>query len=155
MLVATDVAARGLHVPSLRCVVNYDLPLVDQDLVHRLGRAGHGHAGFAEAFAFVDPDEADRWKRLARLCELDSRLQKVPAEAMPRELREERKQPTERKKLDPRQKARADKRARRERTETLRAKNDLQAATRGRLRGKQAGKPLSRTERPGGGARRA
>lgn len=155
VLVATDVAARGLHVPSLRCVVNYDLPLVDQDLVHRLGRAGHGHAGFAEAFAFVDPDEADRWKRLARLCELDPRLQKVPAEAMPRELREERKQPAERKKLDPRQKARADKRARRERTEKLRAKNDLQAATRGRLRGKQAGKPLSRTERPGGGARRA
>jgi ATP-dependent RNA helicase RhlE len=112
VLVATDVAARGLHVPSLRCVVNYDLPLVDQDLVHRLGRAGHGHAGFAEAFAFVDPDEADRWKRLARLCELDPRLQKVPAEAMPRELREERKQPAERKKLDPRQKARADKRAR-------------------------------------------
>ena len=80
----------------------------------------------------------------------------APAEGARRgELREERKQPAERKKLDPRQKARADKRARRERTEKLRAKNDLQAATRGRLRGKQAGKPLSRTERPGGGARRA
>ena len=42
VLVATDVAARGLHVPGIRLVVNYDLPVAPEDWVHRVGRAAHG-----------------------------------------------------------------------------------------------------------------
>ncbi len=154
VLVATDVAARGLHVPALRCVVNYDLPMVDQDLVHRLGRAGHGHAGFAEAFAFVDPDEGDRWKRLAKACDLDPRLTPMPAEVRPRE-RAERRTDTrsERSPQAKRERAKADRKAKRERLETFRKRRDEQAAKRGRLRGKGAGKPLDTAMRPGKGVR--
>ena len=153
VLVATDVAARGLHVPSLRCVVNYDLPLVDQDLVHRLGRAGHGHAGFAEAFAFVDPDEGDRWKRLAKACELDPRLKPAPAAVQPRE-RVEKRATNDRSPQARREKARTDRKQRKERVEAFRKARDEQAARRGRLRGKQAGKPLDLATRPGKGVRR-
>ena len=154
VLVATDVAARGLHVPALRCVVNYDLPLVDQDLVHRLGRAGHGHAGFAEAFAFVDPDEQTRWKRLAKLCDLDARLARMPSEVAPREVRStrtgSRPAPTE---ASRREQARAEKKVRRERLAAMRKLRDQQAASRGRLRGKQRGKPIDAAMRPGKGVR--
>jgi len=153
VLVATDIAARGLHIPTLRCVVNYDLPLVDQDLVHRLGRAGHGHAGFAEAFAFVDPDERTRWRRLARLCELDSRLQKVPTGVLPPPIRDARGKTVEQVQAAIREKAREEKRARNDRAKAFRTKRDKQATSRGRLRGKQAGKPLVASERPGRGAR--
>jgi len=154
VLVATDVAARGLHVPALRSVVNYDLPLVDQDLVHRLGRAGHGHAGFAEAFAFVDPAESDRWRRLAKLCELDARLARVPESVAPRTTRA-RTEPRSAVSKDAakRERARTEKRARRDRAEAMRKLRDQQAASRGRLRGKQAGKPLDTSMRPGKGVR--
>ena len=48
VLVATDVAARGLDIPQLPLVVNYDLPLVAEDYVHRVGRTGRaGMAGSA------------------------------------------------------------------------------------------------------------
>ena len=41
VLVATDVAARGLDIPSLPLVINFDLPMVAEDYVHRIGRTGH------------------------------------------------------------------------------------------------------------------
>ncbi len=151
VLVATDVAARGLHVPALRCVVNYDLPLVDQDLVHRLGRAGHGDADFAEAFAFVSPDDQDRWKRLARHCEIDPRLKPLPEGALPAEARRASTQPPEARR---RATARQQKRERLERVEAFRKRRDEQAAQRGRLRGKQSAKPIASGSRPGKGARR-
>lgn len=68
VLVATDVAARGLHVPAVRTVVNYDLPLLPEEYVHRVGRAGHG-GGFAESFTFLEPtpEERARWERIATL----------------------------------------------------------------------------------------
>ena len=65
-LVATDVAARGLHVPRIRTVVNYDVPLMPEDFVHRVGRAGHG-GGAAESFSFVDPLEQTAWSRVVEL----------------------------------------------------------------------------------------
>ncbi|NBO46927.1 MAG: DEAD/DEAH box helicase [Actinobacteria bacterium] len=155
VLVATDVAARGLHVPTLRCVVNYDLPMVDQDLVHRLGRAGHGHAGFAEAFAFVDSAEHARWKRLAKTCELDPRLQPVPEGVKPRERPARGRTATSAATPeDRRRRAKAELKAKRERLEAFRKQRDEQAASRGRLRGKTAGKPLDAKLRPGKGVRR-
>jgi ATP-dependent RNA helicase RhlE len=65
VVVATDVAARGLHVPAARCVVNYDVPLLPEEYVHRVGRAGHG-GGTAEAFTFRTPGDADRWTHVER-----------------------------------------------------------------------------------------
>jgi len=51
VLVATDVAARGLDVPSISHVVNYDLPLAAADYVHRIGRTGRaGRTGIALSF---------------------------------------------------------------------------------------------------------
>ena len=40
MLVATDVAARGLHIDEVAHVVNYDLPKIAEDFIHRVGRTG-------------------------------------------------------------------------------------------------------------------
>lgn len=61
VVVATDVAARGLHIPATRTVINYDLPIAAEEYVHRIGRAGHG-GGFGEAFTLLAPYERDVWK---------------------------------------------------------------------------------------------
>jgi ATP-dependent RNA helicase RhlE len=51
VLVATDVAARGLDIPSISHVVNYDLPDTPEDYVHRIGRTGRaGKCGIAVSF---------------------------------------------------------------------------------------------------------
>jgi superfamily II DNA/RNA helicase len=50
-LVATDVAARGIHVEGIAHVVNYDLPMASEDFVHRVGRTGRaGSRGVASTF---------------------------------------------------------------------------------------------------------
>ncbi|MBX9669225.1 MAG: DEAD/DEAH box helicase [Candidatus Obscuribacterales bacterium] len=55
VLVATDVAARGLDIPTISHVVNYDLPLSAQDYVHRIGRTGRaGRTGTALSFVSAD-----------------------------------------------------------------------------------------------------
>jgi ATP-dependent RNA helicase RhlE len=52
VLVATDVAARGIHVEGIAHVVNYDLPQVPEDFIHRVGRTGRaGERGVASTFA--------------------------------------------------------------------------------------------------------
>jgi ATP-dependent RNA helicase DDX5/DBP2 len=55
IMIATDVAARGLDVKDIRCVVNYDFPHTLEDYVHRIGRTGRaGATGLA--YSFFTPD---------------------------------------------------------------------------------------------------
>ncbi|MFC3608718.1 DEAD/DEAH box helicase [Stutzerimonas tarimensis] len=59
VLVATDVAARGLDIDDLPRVVNFDLPIVAEDYVHRIGRTGRAGAA-GEAVSLVCADEVDQ-----------------------------------------------------------------------------------------------
>lgn len=66
VLVATDIAARGLDIPQLPQVVNFDLPHVAEDYVHRIGRTGRaGESG--KAFSLVCADEAKELFAIERL----------------------------------------------------------------------------------------
>ena len=69
-LVATDIAARGIDIDSLPHVVNYELPHVAEDYVHRIGRTGRaGSSG--KAVSLVSPDEAGLLKAIERLIKKD------------------------------------------------------------------------------------
>ena len=57
VLVATDIAARGLDIEELPHVVNYDLPQVAEDYIHRIGRTGRAGAS-GSALSLVCPEEA-------------------------------------------------------------------------------------------------
>ena len=64
-LVATDVAARGLDIPSMPCVINYELPRSPKDYIHRIGRTGRAeNAGVA--FSFVNPDDLRHFKMILK-----------------------------------------------------------------------------------------
>ncbi|QLF94024.1 DEAD/DEAH box helicase [Pseudomonas sp. ABC1] len=66
VLVATDVAARGLDIQALEQVVNFDLPIVAEDYVHRIGRTGRaGETG--EAVSLVCADEVDQLSAIETL----------------------------------------------------------------------------------------
>ena len=66
VLVATDIAARGIDVNELSCVINYDLPNVPETYVHRIGRTGRaGHSGLA--ISFCDFEEQEYLKTIEKL----------------------------------------------------------------------------------------
>jgi len=66
VLVATDIAARGLDIDQLPHVVNYELPHVPEDYVHRIGRTGRAGAT-GEALSLVSRDEAGQLADIERL----------------------------------------------------------------------------------------
>jgi len=66
VLVATDIAARGIDINELPYVINYDLPQVSEDYVHRIGRTGRAGAT-GEAISFVSADEAKQLRDIERL----------------------------------------------------------------------------------------
>lgn len=68
ILVATDIAARGLDIPLLPHVVNYELPNVPEDYVHRIGRTGRAGAS-GEAISLVSADEISYLRGIERLLE--------------------------------------------------------------------------------------
>lgn len=66
VLVATDVAARGLDIPHIEHVINYDLPQCPEDYIHRIGRTARAGAE-GEAVNFITPSERGKWQAIARL----------------------------------------------------------------------------------------
>jgi ATP-dependent RNA helicase RhlE len=65
VLVATDIAARGIDVNALGHVVNFDVPMVPEDYIHRVGRTGRAEMT-GEAFTFVAPQEQSEWRAIER-----------------------------------------------------------------------------------------
>lgn len=65
VLVATDIAARGIDVDALGHVVNFDVPLVPDDYIHRVGRTGRAEA-IGDAFTFVSPEEEGNLRDIER-----------------------------------------------------------------------------------------
>lgn len=78
ILVATDVAARGIDVDEVEAVFNYDLPQDDEYYVHRIGRTGRaGREG--RSFSFVSGKEVYKLKEIQRYCKTKIYAQKVPS----------------------------------------------------------------------------
>ncbi len=69
LLVATDVAARGLDIKGISHVINFDLPMVAEDYIHRIGRTGRGGAS-GTAVSLVGPDD---WGKLGGIERLTGR----------------------------------------------------------------------------------
>jgi ATP-dependent RNA helicase RhlE len=65
VLVATDIAARGIDVDGISHVVNYDFPMHVEDYVHRIGRTGRAHA-VGDAISFVTPEDHGELRALER-----------------------------------------------------------------------------------------
>ena len=76
-LVATDIAARGLDIPLLPHVINFELPNIPEDYVHRIGRTGRAGAS-GEAISIVSPDETVFLRDIEKLVGL-----KLPKEQIP------------------------------------------------------------------------
>ena len=65
VLVATDIAARGIDVDGISHVINFDFPHIVEDYVHRIGRTGRAQA-IGDAISFVSSDELDDLRKLER-----------------------------------------------------------------------------------------
>jgi ATP-dependent RNA helicase RhlE len=70
VLVATDIAARGLDIDQLPVVINFDLPMVAEDYIHRIGRTGRAGAE-GRAVSLVSHDEMDQLRGIQRLIKTD------------------------------------------------------------------------------------
>lgn len=80
ILIATDVAARGIDVNNLTHVINYSLPQDSESYVHRIGRTGRaGNQG--TAITFISPSEMRRFGFLKRDIKADIKLERLPTPA--------------------------------------------------------------------------
>jgi ATP-dependent RNA helicase RhlE len=87
LLVATDVAARGIDIDQLPMVINYEIPNTPEDYVHRIGRTGRaGSPG--EAISLVSPDEMDYLSAIEKL--LKREIARLPLPLLGDEKRQER-----------------------------------------------------------------
>ena len=73
VLVATDIAARGIDIDQLPIVINFDLPNIPETYVHRIGRTGRaGNEGVA--ISFCGKDEHQYWKDIQKLIKVDVKI---------------------------------------------------------------------------------
>ena len=78
VIIATDIAARGIDIAHLELVINYDLPDVAETYVHRIGRTGRaGNSG--TALTFCSQDEDAKLKSIQKL--IGKKLKVVPVSA--------------------------------------------------------------------------
>lgn len=66
ILVATDLAARGLDILHIEHVINYDLPRIPEDYIHRIGRTARAGAR-GEALSLLIPDDYNVWRKISNL----------------------------------------------------------------------------------------
>ncbi len=81
ILVATDIASRGIDVPTIQQVINYDLPQSAEDYIHRIGRTGRAGAE-GVAVTLLTPHDGYSWKQILRL--LQKSGSSLPAGETPR-----------------------------------------------------------------------
>ena len=77
ILIATDIASRGLDVPHIEHVINYDLPQVPEDFIHRIGRTARA-GSVGEAVSFITPNDKRMWKSIENLMEELKNPEQVP-----------------------------------------------------------------------------
>ena len=79
MLIATDVSARGIDIPNVEYVVNYDLPDKTENYVHRVGRTGRGtHKGVA--ISFCSPEEIEQLEAIEEFLGMEIRVMDIDKE---------------------------------------------------------------------------
>jgi ATP-dependent RNA helicase RhlE len=82
VMVATDIAARGLDVKNIEIVINYDLPEKPEDYVHRIGRTGRANS-FGHAISFATPAQRRDIMAIERLIKKPLPISKLPANITP------------------------------------------------------------------------
>jgi len=75
ILVATDVAARGIDIPHIEHVINYDLPQNPEDYIHRIGRTGRAEAE-GSAISFITNADKAKWYLIQKLINPNAKLEK-------------------------------------------------------------------------------
>ena len=82
ILVATDIAARGLDIPHLMHVINYDLPQCPEDYIHRIGRTGRAGAE-GSALCLISPEDGKKWRAICQLMNPKGKPPHVPSSKGP------------------------------------------------------------------------
>lgn len=77
VMVATDIAARGIDIEGISHVVNYDVPAFAEDYVHRIGRTGRAEAA-GDAITFVSPDEHRYLHQIEKFISRKLKIEKCP-----------------------------------------------------------------------------
>lgn len=76
ILFATDIAARGLHIDDISCVVNFDLPRAAADYIHRIGRTGRaGKSG--TAISFIGLEDFEHFALIEKKCDLKLQIEQI------------------------------------------------------------------------------
>ena len=82
VLVATDIAARGIYVKNIELVINFDLPDNSEDYVHRIGRTGRAGTN-GKAISFATPDQKGDIQSIERLIKRTLPISKLPTDLPP------------------------------------------------------------------------
>jgi len=76
VLFATDIAARGLDIDDIDCIVNYDLPRSPDDYIHRIGRTARA-GKFGHAISFIDFESMDHFKLIEKRSEINLKREQI------------------------------------------------------------------------------